>query len=266
MRKFLIKAVIVLSIAYLLVLATLFFLQRKFMYMPPNGHPGLAATSLTTMQEVELPVSDHISVPIWWHPPEEGEAVVLYFHGNGSSVYDGRFIYQHLIDQGFGILGAEYPGYPGASGQFSQAGLVDAALAQYDFVRSKGVGSEKIYLYGTSLGTGVAAQLSAHRDVSKIVMEAPFNSMLDMVKIRMRFFSFRPMIKDKYESDQALKDKSIPLLWLHGTHDRVIPISQGRKLYEGYSGPKQKHIIKGGTHNDIWISGGRETVTAFLKE
>ena len=111
----------------------------------------------------------------------------------------------------------------------------------------------------------MAAQLSTRRPISKLALSAPFNSMTDMARLNMPIFPFPALVRDKYESDKALEDLSIPILWLHGTHDRVVPISQGQKLYDGYSGPKDHLIIKGAYHSNIWISGGREAITDFIK-
>lgn len=265
MIAFLKKLLIVSVLVYAILMVVLFFMQRKFMYPAPADHPKLASTTLTMMEEVEIKSIDGYTVTAWWHPPEDGEAVVMFFHGNGSSVYDGRFIYQYLIAEGFGVLGAEYPGYPFATGSPSQRGLVNAALAQYDFVKEQGVLADNIYLYGTSLGAAISAQLASQRGVGKIVMEAPFNSMMDMVRLRMPLFAIPPMIRDKYYSDAALKDVAVPMLWIHGTKDQVIPITQGQKLYDGYQGPKESLIIQGGGHNNLWISGGQDAIAAFLK-
>ena len=265
MGKLLLKVLIVIGLIYILALIGIYVIQRSFMYFPPASHPGLKSTSLTDMEIVTVKSDDGNTVPAWWQAPREDMPVIMFFHGNGSSAYDGQFIYQHFIDLGFGILGAEYPGYPGATGKPSETAIVAAALAQYDYVRAQSIKGEHIYLYGSSLGTGVAAQLAAQREVGKIVAEAPFNSMLDMAQMSMPLFAFSPLIKDHYRSDQALAGQDVPLLWLHGTADQVIPLSQGQKLYDQYDGPKEKLIIKGGDHSNLWVSGGREAITVFFK-
>ena len=40
----------------------------------------------------------------------------------------------------------------------------------------------------------------------------------------------------------------------------VIPITEGRRLFEEYSGPKSAFVIEGGHHDDLWQMGGREIV------
>ena len=254
------------AVLYLLALLIIFMMQRQFMYFPPASHPGLSSTGLTEMVDVKIANVDGSELSSWWHPPEPGQAVVIFFHGNGSSIYGGRFIYQHLIAEDFGVLAAEYPGYPGSQGSPTERSLIAAAEAHYDFVTKQGVSPDQIYLYGTSLGAGVSVQLAARKPVGKIVIEAPFNSMLDMTRIRMPLFAYWPVVKDKYRSDQALKNLDVPILWVHGTSDRVIPIAQGQKLFDGYDGPKEQMIIGNGSHVNLWVSGGRERITDFLKQ
>lgn len=265
MKAFLFKAFRTLVVVYIGVLIALYFLQRSFMYFPPSDKPRLSEASLANISEVEIVSSAGDNAIAWWAQPTDNHPVVMFFHGNGSSVYDGRFIYQYLMSQGFGILAVEYPGYPHTSGNASEDSIIAMALAHYDFLKDKKIPAQKIYLYGTSLGAGVAVQLSAQRDVGKMVLEAPFNSMMDMVRLRMPFAAFPFLIKDKYLSDLALRNQGVPILWVHGTKDRVIPLRQGQKLYDGYNGPKEKFIIEGGDHNDLWISGGRDAITEFLK-
>jgi len=54
------------------------------------------------------------------------------------------------------------------------------------------------------------------------------------------------------------------MIWMHGTADRIVPLSQGQKLYDSYVGPKQAHIIDDGQHTNLWGLGGREIVIQQL--
>ena len=138
------------------------------------------------------------------------------------------------------------------------------AVAHYDYLVTQGIKGDNIVFYGSSLGAGVAAQLAARRTTGGLILEAPFNSMLDMVRLRMPFAAYPFLIKDKYLSYEALDGQDIPMLWIHGTRDAVIPMSEGQKLFDGYVGPKDKLIIPGGQHHDLWFLGGREAIFEFL--
>ena len=259
------KLLIGLLILYILQGTVIYFFQRNFMYLPPEMHPGLSTTTLQDMNEVRIKSSLGHEVTSWWHPPEPNEGVVVFFHGNGSSVFDGRFMYQHWIAEGYGVLGVEYPGYPGSTGKPSQRALIATAEAHYEFLINQGVSSGQINLHGMSLGAGVAAQLASQHDVKKLVLECPFNSMADMAQLRVPIYpSF--LTRDRYRSDRAIQNLKIPVLWIHGTNDIVIPITQGQKLYDSYAGPKDKLIIANGNHVNLWINGGREEITNFFSK
>ena len=246
---------------YLIAVAAVFMLQRKMLYFPPNLYLTPTAVGVPQMVEIREGAGG------WYAPPTQPNGkVIMVFHGNGSAVYSNHDIFRDLMKNGYGVFSVSYPGYPGSEGQPSQDGMVMAAKTQYEWVLAQEIKPENIIFYGTSLGSGVAAQLAVKQQPSLIVMDAPFNSVLDMGRQTIRWLPFSLLMKDKWQSDKALKDLDVPLIWIHGTADRVIPISQGQKLYDGYNGPKFAHIIEGGQHTNLWFLGGREIVLSSLKE
>lgn len=97
-------------------------------------------------------------------------------------------------------------------------------------------------------------------------MEAPFTSAADMAQLRFPIFPAAALTKDKFQSGKALAGSDIPLLWLHGTQDKVIPLGIGETLFNQYNGPKTAYKIDGGRHNNIWYSGGRDIIINRLTE
>ena len=244
---------------YLIVASAVFIGQRKLLYFPPDIYLTPAAVGVPDMTEIKEGAGG------WYAPPASPDGkVVMVFHGNGSAVYSNHDIFRDLMENGYGVFSVSYPGYPGSDGALRQDGMVMAAKTQYEWVLAKGIKPENIIFYGTSLGSGVAAQLTAKHQPALLIMDAPFNSVLDMGRQTIRWLPVSLLIKDKWQSDKALKDLDVPLIWIHGTADRVIPISQGQKLYDGYNGPKSAHIIEGGQHTNLWFLGGREIVLEAL--
>ena len=92
MLKFFLKAVIVLIVIYLTVLITVFLLQRKAMYFPPPMYMSPEVTGLENINEVKVKTSAGDEVTAWWQPPSTQQAVVMFFHGNGSAVYDKTYV------------------------------------------------------------------------------------------------------------------------------------------------------------------------------
>lgn len=258
-------------IAYLLLCTAAFFMQRQLLYFPPNIYVTPEAVNLPHMQEVQFTI-DGTATTSWWAPPQDNtKAVIMFFHGNGSAVFSNYDIFADLTAQGYGLISVGYPGYPQkdshvseSTGKPTQTALINAALRNYDYVTAQGIEPSRIVFFGTSLGSGVASQLAAIHNPRLLILDAPFNSTLDMAKKRMPFLPVNLLMKDKFESDKALKDLDVPLIWIHGTADRIVPITQGQKLYDGYMGPKSAHIIKGGRHVNLWTSGGDKIVLSRL--
>lgn len=239
---------------YMALAAIAFFAQRKMLYFPPSLYhpPPIEMTEVRT-------TSGGLG---WYSPAAQGRLTVMVFHGNASSIDSNTHIFRDLQAAGYGVWSVGYPGYPGTDGTPTQTNLTRAAMEQYEHL--SGLGVENIVFYGTSLGSGVATQLAAHHQPELLILDTPFNSVLDMARGQMPFLPVTALLKDKWQSDKALAGLDVPLIWIHGTADRVIPISQGQKLYDGYTGPKSAYVLDGAGHNNTWLSGGRNVVLTAL--
>ena len=241
---------------YLIVAMLVFFAQRKILYFPP----GLYHSPPAGMVEVRTE-SGHLG---WYSPAQDARPTIMVFHGNASSIDSNLHIFRDLQAAGYGVWSVGYPGYPGTEGTPTQRNLVAAALAQYEHLSEMGV--DNIVYYGTSLGAGVASQLASKYQPDMLIVDAPFNSVADMARKQMPFLPTGILLKDKWKSNVALEGLDMPLIWIHGTADKVIPLSEGQKLYNGYGGPKSAHILDGANHNNTWLSGGREIVLTALEK
>ncbi len=262
-KRLLVSALII----YLAIAAIVFALQRKMLYFPPDIYLAPEAVQLGEFEEIQIQSVSGDALLAWWSPPA-GEAgkVILFFHGNASAIYTNHDIFKDLIGAGHGVMSIGYVGYPGAGGKPTQKAISAGVERQYDYlVNDIGISPQRLVYYGTSLGSGIAAQLAAKHLPALLIMEAPFNSVLDIGQRQMPFLPAKLLMKDQYRSDQALKDLHVPLIWMHGTADEVIPMAQGQKLYDGYTGPKSAHIFPGGQHKNLWGLGGREIVLEALK-
>lgn len=217
---------------YIALAAAAFLMQRKALYFPPNYYNSPPA-NMTDVRTKSGGLG-------WYSPARANKPTLMIFHGNASSIDSNMHIFRDLQHTGYGVWSVGYPGYPGTQGTPTQENLVTAAIEQYEHLSDIGV--EDIIFYGTSLGSGVAAQLAATHKPDLLILDAPFNSVLDMARRQMPILPVGALLKDRWRSDKALSDLDVPLIWIHGTADKVIPLSQGQKLYDGYTGPKSAHI------------------------
>jgi uncharacterized protein len=64
-------------------------------------------------------------------------------------------------------------------------------------------------------------------------------------------FPVKWMLKDRYPSDQWLKDYHRPLAVMLGGKDEIIPNELGHRLFDGYGGPKKLWFEAEATHGDL---------------
>lgn len=242
-------------LAYLGVAALMFALQDRFIFPAP---PGGVAVPPPGFELVWLTAAGG-RVPAFWHPPQTGETTVVRFHGNGDSIGFQRFAGERLAREGFGVLLAEYQGYPGAEGSPSQAALYADGEAAYDFVRARTDGP--IALYAHSLGAAVAIHVAANREVSRMVLEAPFDSMLEEVRARVPWLPVGLLLRHPFRSDLLAERIDVPTLVLHGRYDGVINRRHGERLAKRL---RATYLALNAGHNDLWDHGALDRAVAFL--
>src|SRR6266581_3880062 len=171
---------IVVSVGYVCGLLALFFAQRAVLFPAPTSvRAAPQAAGFPEAEEHILATADGEKVIVWHVPARPGRPVVLYFHGNGDYLagFFGRF--RSIIADGTGIVALSFRGYAGSSGQPSEQGLLQDAAAAYAFTTAR-YGADRIVVWGFSLGTGVAVALAAEQPVGRLILEAPYTSIVDL--------------------------------------------------------------------------------------
>jgi fermentation-respiration switch protein FrsA (DUF1100 family) len=159
----------------------------------------------------------------WWKPPEPGKALILYFHGNGGSLWNGRFRAQALTASGRGLLMISYRGYSGSTGSPTETGLHTDARIAYDWVRQS-YEATPLVAYGESLGTGVAVRLASEQPLAGLILDAPYTSTADVASLTYWYVPVSWLMLDQFRSLDIIHKVKAPILILHGTDDRTIPL------------------------------------------
>ena len=256
--KLLLGLLIFAILAYAGAAVLLFTMQERFLFPAPPGDvpappPGFERVTIKSGTE---------RLPAYWHPPEPGETTVVRFHGNGDAIGFQRPIGEALAAADFGVLLAEYRGYPGATGSPSEAGLFADGEAAFDFARERTDGS--VALYAHSLGAAVAVHVATVRNVSRLVLEAPFESMRSEVARRVSWLPVDRLLRHPFRTDERLERVKAPTLVIHGGRDGVIDSRSGERVAKRLGAPFV--LLKDAGHNDLWSHGALERAVAFLRE
>jgi fermentation-respiration switch protein FrsA (DUF1100 family) len=256
LRKVIWNGLLFLASLYLgsLVLAYLF--QRNLLYMPDQAVPSQLHLSKMNFSKASIPINNGKVLSSLWRPPkDETRPALIHFHGNAGSHYQRIPIYQAMASEGAGVLAVGYPGYGGNGGNPSEQALYSAAQANYDWLIAQGYPPERIVIVGQSLGTGAATWLASKNDAAGLILEAAYTGLDDMAQRQFFWLPAKLLITDRYRSGDRIAQIDMPLSWIHGTNDELIPFAMGQRLFDAAKKPKKPYPIKNGGHNDLWQRG-----------
>jgi fermentation-respiration switch protein FrsA (DUF1100 family) len=245
-------------------LAILFVMQRAMLFpAPPVGRTAPAAAGLPQAEEHVLTSADGEKVIVWHVPAKPGHKVVLYFPGNGDFLAGVAERFKALTADGTGLVALSYRGYAGSSGSPSEHGLLLDAEAAYAFAAAR-YEADRIVAWGFSLGSGVGTAVAAAHPVGKLILEAPYTSIVDIAGFRFPIVPVSLLMLDQFHSDRRIAKVNAPLLIMHGENDPAIPIAFGERLFALAHEPKQFVRFAGGGHNDLDRFGATAVALRFI--
>lgn len=224
---------------YLVICLAIAIFQRRLMYFP----------TVFTSEQVEQ-MAQSAKLERWKNPsgqavgmkrlspqqPAAGQVLIVY--GNGSCATACAH-YADVIQgiAAFDVFILEYPGYADRPGSPSQKSLFRAADEAFQLLAT----NKPVYLVGESLGTGVAAYLAGtHPDkVAGAVLLAPYNRLADAAQYHYPILPVHLLLVDRFPSEDYLRNYHGPVGVLVAGEDQVVPEKLGRRLYDGYAGPKR---------------------------
>ena len=110
----------------------------------------------------------------------------------------------------------------------------------------------------------MAVAIAAEHPVSKLILEAPYSSTVDVAGAKFPIVPVSLLMLDQFRSDQRIARVSAPLLIMHGTNDPVIPIRFGERLFSLAHEPKQFVRLPGGGHDNLDDFGAMGTARPFI--
>ncbi len=239
---------------------TFYSLQAKMIFPGPAGVDRALLDTVAERVEatvIAIPTADGETL-YGWHRRgigHEERRVLLYFHGNASSVLAQLDLQQALLDRGWDFVGIHYRGYPGSTGTATEKGVYEDARAAWRFITEElGAAPNRVALHGRSLGGGVAVKLASEVTPAAVVLESTFTSLVDAAVHHYPWLPVKRLLAHRFESKALLGELKSEVLILHGDHDRTIPVEQGRALSKLM--PSATYIeISDHDHNDPLIEG-----------
>ena len=263
------RLVVAILLTYLGVSLLAAIFQKHLIYFPTDDYWGAPAGVGLDFEELTLEASDGVVIAAWFVPQPQANATVLFCHGNAGNISDRLHSIQVLHELGYNVLIFDYRGFGRSTGSPSESGTyLDADAAWRWLVETRGEPAERVVILGRSLGGAVAIELAGRHPPAALVVESTFTSLADIGQHHYRLLPVRLLLKHRYESIDKVSKITCPKLFLHGTDDRLIPLVNGRRLYEAATAPKQfvetpgGHNTAGFTHSPTYA----KRLAAFIDE
>jgi pimeloyl-ACP methyl ester carboxylesterase len=238
--KLLTKFIFLILFVYLLVVLFFYLFQRKLLYHPTK------AKNLKVKRKSFL--IDNVKVETVFLD-RDAKRAIIYFGGNAEAVENSAKDFENVLKD-WDIYFLEYRGYGKSKRSPSETKIFKDALFIYDSLKSK---YKEIALIGRSLGTGVALFLASKREVDRLVLVTPFDSVEAVAKERFPFLPVSLILKDKFDSLSKAKNITSKTLIILAQDDKVIPKKHSLKLIDALKNSKKLKIIviQNGTHNNL---------------
>lgn len=244
---------LVISVLYTAYAATLFFSQKRLLFLPhvPGREMGTTPKAIgLDYQTITLHTQDGIRLYGWFIPAAGARKTLLFFHGNAGNISHRLDSIRVFHELGLDVLIFDYRGYGHSSGKPSEQGLYLDAQAAWKYLReTRGTKPEQIILFGRSLGGAIAAWLAARTRPGAVIIESAFTSVPDMAA---RFYPLVPvrlLARLQFNTLDAMSSIQSPVLVSHSPEDEIIPYSHGKAIYAAAPSPKQFIELTGG-HNE----------------
>lgn len=262
-RRLLKRVALVLSVSLtgFLVIICIFLLlyQDRMIYFPQRYPDRFRTDAPEGMADVVYTTSEGRQTAFYIPPSAGGmpERLWVCFNGNMSRATDWLDYTENFPDREAGFLLVDYPGYGISEGRPSRRAIQETGTAAIEqLARDLGTTREElekdINAMGFSLGAAAAMEFAVRHPVRKVVLLAPFSSMLAMAQ-RSVGWPLNNLLTHRFDSIARLEElsrlDSPPRVFIyHGTKDQVIPVEMSREMAQPWPAFVTWEAIEGVDH------------------
>ncbi len=201
------------------------------------------------------------------------DTVIMYCHGNKWHMdfyWQRAKLLAHIGGKHrFGVLMVDYRGFGLSDGPPSEDGLKADVNSCLQWLKDKGLNSQRLIMYGFSMGSAPATQVTAAPSVltpNKLLLEAPFASAAVMVAGLNMPGAFVTDLK--LNNADLIKNVTQPLFWIHGENDNFLNIkTHGEVVYKNHNGLyKEAHRVAGADHGQVPLVFGFQNYTEAIEK
>ena len=215
--------------------------------VPPAGPlpPGADRLSVQTADREKLH-GIHI-------PPDEPDPSRILILGFGGNAWNGQDVaeYLHEIFPDHAVVAFHYRGYAPSTGSPSAEALIADAPLVYD-AAVEHTRPDRVVAVGFSIGTGVAAQISATRKLVGLILVTPFDSLKGVAQSMYPWLPIAPFFAHEIDAAGPLRNSRLPVAIIAAERDDIVPAERTEALRKLVGNLVYDRTIARCGHNDIY--------------
>jgi hypothetical protein len=122
---------------------------------------------------------------------------------------------------------------------------------------------------GRSLGSASAIELASHyqSQLTGLIIESGFANLFNLFKyLGFPLKSLGIDVPGTPYSLKLIREISLPTLIIHGEYDQIVPVEEGKALYESIAAKDKRLIIIPGVDHNTIMSGGMQPYLQALHD
>lgn len=227
---------------------------NRLFYFPTRDEPTTPADWGLKFESVRFKSGDGTPLHGWFIPGKnpKPKGTVVFSHGNAGSISYHIGFCAWFAEAGYNVLMYDYRGFGKSGGEPDRRGMINDVKAAFSYIMKRpDVDGQRVISYGHSLGGAQSITALAESPVKglrAIIIDGAFASYQAMARVIGGQLGASLVSDELAPKDFVKKLTPVPFLVVHGARDEVVPVSQGRLLYQSAGQPKTLFEVEGGRH------------------
>ena len=187
-----------------------------------------------------------------FNPENKAKATIIFYHGAGGNISTYTPIIRPLVNAGYQVFAVDFRGYGKSTGKPTHLNIAnDAQIIFNEILKKEEFKNLPVIVYGASMGTQIATKIAKDNQekISALILDGTISSFTDMALLSVpeeQKAMIAQYVTSPYSAKEDIKEiKNIAKLFIHSKEDTSVPFSQGKKVFDNATGPKELWVYKG---------------------
>lgn len=252
------------AVLYTVICVSMYVFQEDLLFFPTVVAKEKSYQFQQPFEERWIPTADGVQIHGLMFRADSSRGLVFFLHGNGGCAEHWLDVAELYTSIGYDFFVLDYRGFGKSEGTISsEAQFYGDVLLAYNAMLEEYT-EDRVTVIGFSIGTAAAAMLAAKNRPARLILQAPYYSLGDMVKKK---YPLLPefLLKYPFRTFEFVEQTECPITIFHGTEDRTIYPGSSEKLLEFMKPSDKIYRLAGHGHNGIsQNSSYRQVVQALL--